>query len=189
MQKIYKLAAILIKRYLNEMTLVLGLSPKEIVCRTTLVEDEKVIFFVHERLKILLEKQLAMRKPRFAKVAYKRRNENHWLIVVEAGGAESFFFARQLQRILYGFNCPEKKKRYDKKNQDFLREVVAQTVKKVGQTPDNCISETGFEKKTYSVLVKINGVSFEFKNASVDLLARYISQHFPGFFKVISKTK
>lgn len=189
MEKIYAVAALLIKRYLGEMSGVMGLMPRETVCKTTLVEDKLVIFLVHDRLKNLLEKQLALRKPRFARVAYERRNKDRWLIVVEAGGAESFFFARQLQRILYRISCPEEKKRYYKKNQDFLREVIAEAVKRSGQNPEDFIPETGFEKKTYSVLVKINGVTFEFKNTSVDSLARNISQQIPGFFKVISETK
>jgi len=189
MEKIYGVASLLIKHYLGEMEEVMGLTPKEVSCKTTIVEDKLVIFLIHDRLKNLLEKQLALRKPRFAKVAYERKNKSHWLIMVEAGGAESFFFARQLQRILYRINCPEEKKRYDKKNQDFLREVVAEAVKRAKQNSGDFIPETGFEKKIYSVLVKINGVTFEFKNPSVDSLARNISQQIPGFFKVISETK
>lgn len=189
MQKMYSAAAALIKCYLGEMREKMGLTPRETVCKTTLVEDKLVIFLVHDRLKNLLEKQLTIRKPRFAKVTYERKNRNRWFIAIEADGGESFFFARQLQRILYRINSPEEKKRYDKKNQDFLREVVAETVKKANQDPADFIPETYFEKKIYHLLIRINGVAFEFKNASVDLLARNISQQIPGFFRVISETK
>ncbi len=189
MQKIYTLARVMINFFLEELVRSGKLSPKSATFKTTLVKEEMVTFLVHDDLKKLMEKQLKIRKPRFAECYFLKNDHNYWLVTVEAHGAESFFFARQLQRIASG-KTTRGKNFFFNLNKNFLDKIIEEALRKSGSNPEFFKRKIEFERfREYSVILPINGTTVKFHNESVDLLARNISQQVPGFLKIISEAK
>lgn len=186
MQKINSIAQSMIDESLRKMVLLHGFSPEETNYVTIEVKEERVVFLVHDRLKMLIEKQLTDHKPKHASVSFDNYEGNLWHIIIENDGLESFFFSRQLQQVLKRLNTKASKERNIESNIELIREALSKAIKK-SNSKAPCAPEISFENKTYMVTLMVNNIPLKLTEKNIDMVLQKISRTFPGLIEEFSK--
>lgn len=182
MKKINSVADALIRSFLAQMVSTKIISEKEAIFKKIEVEEKKIVFLISEKLKELLETQISARKPKFATTRFEKSSIGGWLFTVEDAGAESFFFARQLQRILHRNENRSDKCRYIKLNMSFLEMATLRALTKASVNPEDFTFRVDFKTKTYCFLINFKGnfiKKFSLRDKSIDFLSIKIAQEIP----------
>lgn len=189
MLKINSVAKGLINKSLASMVEMGILKAEEILYEVAEVKEEKVVFLIHDSLKKMIEGQLNAHKPQHASVSFDNYDSIHWHIIIENDGLESFFFSRQLQRLLEKSKGTEKKQRHIKSNIALIREAIADSIKKCGADPSKYTPTIEFKSRVYAVEIVVNGIPIKMDDAKIDMLLKKVSRDFPIFFKTFSEIK
>ena len=172
-----------------------GFSQAEASCETMEVLEEKVVFRIHERLKNLLEDQLNTHKPRHAEFTFEKYDKLHWLVIIEADGVESFFFARRLAQVIEKLESEIREKisgaarpRYIKVNMTLLKKAFAAAITKAGGNPKEVAAEIAYaDGKDYVVTFTINKSLITFRDHNIDELFKTIAREVPTFYSALCK--
>lgn len=187
MKKINSVAEALITRFLSKMVSAGIISEKEAAFKKVEVEENRVSFLVSEKLKDLLMAQIVLRKPKFASAHTSKSPVGGWIFTVEDAGAESFFFARQLQRILYRNEGKSDKCRYIGFNKKFIEAVAENSIIKAKKKPSDFPLKSDYEEKLYTFFIDVNGTKINMKNKSVDLISMKIAREIPRIINILLK--
>jgi hypothetical protein len=182
MQKIYTSAREMINAIMMELSLNHGFTTKEITWKTKDVQSHLVVLEIHERIKELLEKEMAIQLMPSG-ISFELNRDSIWEATIQGDGAESYYFARlffvALARLTSGIadvkslNC------------SIIEHYATSAAIKAN------ISKLGFDAKAsyskkdklYKINIPISGMTITFANSDIDLLCKGIGLQLRGCFK------
>lgn len=179
-QKIYTLAGIRIMEILKDMQDSQILNEIQCSCEVLEVEEERVVFEIHNELKVLIERYYPKIKASRHLISCELNpaKPDFWKIDIQANEVESFFFARLLSLILTAIK-KDKKKRMSliDFNLKTIRWYINATILDANKDPAKCKIAARYRKKKreYFAFINMHGSKIEVSDIDVDKLTRTIS--------------
>lgn len=185
MQKIYTNARNLILAIMAELSANHEFAVAETAWKATKVEEELVVFEIHERIKELLEKVFLATRAQHGEpgvMEFANKQGSIWEVTVMANGAESYFFARMLFAVLmitHGrlinmteLNCAV-----------IERHAISAATRLINVT-EGFMPKTTYShrKKKYSITITVDGIVLTASNENPDMLCVWIGKQLRGCF-------
>ena len=187
--KIYADARRKIDGILKELLAEHCLVAAEIAYSVTKVEEELVVFKVHEKLKELIKEQYTLVGSGHNDIQFVEEPARKWSLIIRAGGVESHFFARLLEVVLKKLN--EEKKEHVYTTKEIIRASINETLQKI-HNGDKCQNRVWYKKGVYYAIVWIEGIEVKFqnhKNECPGSLRIFINEELPGIISTLAKNK
>ena len=178
MQKIYTLAREQISASMSELHTNLDFSLKETHWKPIEVENQLVVFEIHEKIGQLIQKEFSNFLSDQGRMSIYSQNGSLWKAEVQASGAESYFFARALFIALARIKSGTVNIKY--LNCNLIEKYAVAAASRVIGNTSGIIIKAKDEKGLYTVIIPINGMRITFSHENVDMLCRGIGLQIRG---------
>lgn len=185
MKKIYSHPKSEIERIMKEL-LKYGLKTHETEWKIIDVQDELVIFRIHQEIRLLMLKHIAKISFPHAKLSFSSRENDFWDVTVENNGAESYFFRRVLLSILKdfeGINMTPKQQ-----NLEIIERAMEAAIRKTGRNPSDFPINIIEKKKgeTEASIFIPGAFKCTMPTDNVDIMAKKIGRDIPQLIRQYS---
>ncbi|EKD58706.1 MAG: hypothetical protein ACD_56C00065G0002 [uncultured bacterium] len=173
---IYSDAQKQIERCLSVFTSEHHFNSEETAYKVLLVENEKVIFQIHQKLKELVEQQYHILYGNDRKKVTFKKMGSFWKIIFETGGDESYIFANLLLNSIKSMD--EAKKVRVNRGKAIIEDAVKKYLRNrdVKKQP-----RIWYKNGLFHAKFLINSMSVDVVNASPQTVAQEILEKLPEF--------